>query len=75
MEDPTIRGRAPTTLLRACERGRLEDQFMSDAYEYLVPIVRCRCDQRRRGVANDRLADSEHRVGRVSQACHTGGGP
>ena len=43
MEDPTVRARAPATLLRACERSRLEGQLMNDAYECLVPIVKCRC--------------------------------
>ena len=43
MEDPTVRARAPDRLRRVCERNRLERQLMSEAYEGLVPVVRCRC--------------------------------
>ena len=43
MEDPTIRAAAPGRLLRGCQRSRLERQIMSEAYECLVPILKCRC--------------------------------
>lgn len=32
----------PTRLLRTCERNRLEKQFLSDAYECLVAVIRRR---------------------------------
>jgi len=45
MEDPTAMARSPGRLLRAYQRNRLEKQLMSDAYECLVPILKCRCDR------------------------------
>lgn len=74
MEDPIVRARAPATIRRVCERGRLERQFMSDAYECLVPIVRRFCGERREGALEHQhpAAESKRTVGgRVSCA---GGG-
>jgi hypothetical protein len=45
MEDPANRARPPGRLVRACQCNRLERQLMNDAYECLVPILRCRCRQ------------------------------
>jgi hypothetical protein len=44
MEGLNVRLRAPTRLVRTCERNRLEKQFLSDAYECLVAVIKHRCD-------------------------------
>jgi hypothetical protein len=71
MEGPTVTGRLPGRLLRVCQRSRLEKQIMSDAYERLVPIIRCRCDK------PDSSADSwpnASALAATSKACCAGGG-
>ena len=45
MEDPIVRVGLPGRLVRLCQRSRLERQLMNDAYECLVPVVRCRLDR------------------------------
>ena len=39
MDDPTIGRSATMKLQRACERNRLEKQFLINAYESLAPII------------------------------------
>lgn len=73
MEDPTIRARMAATVLRTCERSRLERQFMSDAYEHLVPIVKCRCDVLRGGIADSWPVTPEHGVEDRGRTCGIGG--
>jgi len=45
MEGPANRARPTGRLVRSCQCNRLERQLMNDAYECLVPILRCRCGQ------------------------------
>ena len=45
MEDPDVRTPNPVRISRAQEAGRLEGRIMSDAYERLIPIVRCVCGE------------------------------
>jgi len=61
MEDPVRRARPPGRLVRACQCNRLERQLMNDAYECLVPILRCRCRQSGDG-ASQWPAVREHEV-------------
>ena len=39
MDDPITGAGAPVRLLRACERNRLDKQFLSHAYECLVAVA------------------------------------
>jgi hypothetical protein len=39
MDDPAVGPSAPMKLQRACERNRLENQFLITAYESLAPII------------------------------------
>jgi len=73
MEDPTVKAGPAGRLLRACQRNRLEKRLMSDAYEWLVPILRYRCDQSGGGTNSQSgfLGRGEDRAGR---ACCAGGG-
>jgi hypothetical protein len=70
MDAPTLRSGPPCRLLRACQHSRLERQLMSDAYECLVPILRCRCEQA--GGRTDRWPAVRDR--QVARACCMGGG-
>ena len=72
MEDLTVRARSPGRLLRAYQCNRLERQLMSDAYECLVPILKCRCDQP--GGTSFRRAASDLDVREIARACCAGGG-
>jgi hypothetical protein len=74
MEDPNVRARSPATLRRVSERNRLAREFMSDAYEYLLPVVRCRCGEFRSG-ARDHWSDaSDQGSGTDGRARCAGGG-
>jgi len=73
MEDPTLKAGVAATVLRACERGRLEKQFMSDAYEQLVPIVKRRCGELRGDVVDNWPVTPEQQGGDQHQACGIGG--
>lgn len=73
MEDPTARAKVTATVLRACEHSRLERQFMSDAYEQLAPIAKCRCDEHRSGVVDSWPVTPEHRGGDHGWTCCVGG--
>lgn len=73
MEDPTLRASVAATLLRACERSRLERQFMSDAYEQLVPIVKCRCGEPCGGVVDRWPVAPEHGSGDLGWTRGVGG--
>lgn len=72
MEDPTVRAGSPGRLLRAGQRNRLEKQFMSEAYECLVPILKCRCDQPGGTHPSPAVLDLGDRE--VARACCAGGG-
>ena len=73
MEDPTARAGWHGRLRRACQRNRLEKQIMSDAYEFLVPILTGRCGRPGEGTTSrpglEGLGD-----GPIGQACSAGGG-
>lgn len=74
MEDPNVRARSPATLRRVYECNRLARQFMSDAYEYLLPVVRYRCGEGRGG-AGDHWPDAFHQgTGKEGRAHCVGGG-
>ena len=73
MEDPTVRARPPGRLLRACHRNRLDRQLMSDAYECLVPIIKCRCDEPGSGTKSRPAVLGLGDV-QVRRACGAGGG-
>ncbi len=40
MDDPIVGLSAPVRLRRTCERNRLEKQFLSNAYECLVALIK-----------------------------------
>jgi len=75
MEDRTEKAIALAALVRTCERSRLEGQFMSDAYERLIPIIRCRCDDRSRGALGGDALMAEQREGTNGGVCSVGGAP
>ena len=64
MEAPKMRQGVPVMLRRMCERGRLEKQFLSDAYECLVPVFKCVDDDPRvsRGAASEYGKTDTNRV-------------
>jgi hypothetical protein len=73
MEGPCVRARAPARLLRVCECNRLSSQFMGDAYECLVPMIKYRCDDPRTVVVDRRSVVQEQRNGADRGACCPGG--
>lgn len=75
MEDRTIRVITPTTLVRRCEGSRLQGQFMSDAYEWLVPLIQRRCDDLQGGSVGRGPVAAEHEGGQSRRACCAGGVP
>jgi hypothetical protein len=72
MEDPAIRPGSPGRVLRACQRNRLERELMGNAYEYLVPILKCRCE--RPGGTFSRPTVLGLGEGQVPRVCSAGGG-
>jgi hypothetical protein len=73
MEDPTLRASAAAPLLRACEPSRLERLFMSEAYEQLVPIVKCRCGELCGVPVDSWPVTPEHQGGDHRGTCGVGG--
>ena len=73
MEDPTLRAKVTATVLRTCEASRLARQFMSDAYEQLVPIVKCRCGELCGVPVDSWPVTPEHQVGDHRGTCAVGG--
>ena len=73
MEGPQVRARAPARLLRVCERSRLSRQFMGDAYECLVPMIKRRCDDPRTVAVDRGSVVPEQRAGADRRACCPGG--
>jgi hypothetical protein len=53
MDDPYVGPKPLIRLQRACERNRLEKQFLIDAYEHLVMLV---VPEERHGVSGDAVA-------------------
>jgi hypothetical protein len=72
MDDPFVGPNTPIRLRRACERNRLEKQFLIDAYEHLVMLVvpeeRSRVRDDSAKSEEDSGADHAH----ASEACGVG---
>jgi hypothetical protein len=70
MDDPCFGTDAPMRLRRACERNRLEQQFLIAAYEHLVILV---APETYRGVRDGGIATAEDRCKEHAHASETCG--
>jgi len=72
MDDPFVGPNTPIRLRRACERNRLEKQFLIDAYEHLVLLVVPEERSRVRGDSATSEEDSGADHASASEACGVG---
>jgi hypothetical protein len=70
MDDPCFGTDAPMRLRRACERNRLEQQFLIAAYEHLVILD---ASETYRGVRDGGIATEEDRCKEHAKASETCG--
>jgi hypothetical protein len=71
MADPIVGPNTPIRLRRACERNRLEKQFLIAAYEHLVTLI---VTEEQRGVGDDRIAteESSAKLAQANEVCGVG---
>lgn len=65
MDDPIVEPSATMKLRRICERNRLEEQFLSRAYESLVAIIK---NDHQQGTKDEGFATPDYPTGERNAA-------